>query len=96
MEETQCWKYGLGVAETGPYIWENLIMRRGVTLLASAAFLKLYMPPTWCQMSNSAGITDIQSQDMKLDSNKKTVLLGTNQSSTKLKFFSGMQEVSPL
>jgi len=36
-------------------------------------------------MSNSAGITDIPSQDMKLDNNKKTVLLGTNQSTTKLK-----------
>jgi len=36
-------------------------------------------------MSNSAGITDIPSQDMKLDHNKKTVLLGTNQSSTKRK-----------
>jgi len=36
-------------------------------------------------MSNRAGITDIPSQDMKLESNKKTVLLGTNQSLTKLK-----------
>ena len=27
MEEIQCWKYGLGVDETGPYIWEKLIMR---------------------------------------------------------------------
>ena len=36
-------------------------------------------------MSNSAGITSIPSQDMKLESNKKTVLLGTNQPSTKLK-----------
>ena len=36
-------------------------------------------------MSNSVGITDIPRQDMKLDSNKKTVLLGTNQPTTKLK-----------
>ena len=35
-------------------------------------------------MSNSTGITDIPSQDMKLESNKKTVLLGTNQSTAKL------------
>ena len=37
------------------------------TLLASAALLKLYVPPGWCQMSNRAGITDIPKQDMKLD-----------------------------
>jgi len=36
-------------------------------------------------MSNRADITDIPSQDMKLDNNMKTVLLGTNQSTTKLK-----------
>ena len=36
-------------------------------------------------MRNSAGITDIPSQDMKSDNNKKTVLLWTSQSSTKLK-----------
>jgi hypothetical protein len=36
-------------------------------------------------MSNSARITDIPSQDMKIDNNKKTVLLGTNQPTTKLK-----------
>jgi hypothetical protein len=36
-------------------------------------------------MSNSAGTTDIPSQDMELDNSKKTDLLGTNQSSTKLK-----------
>jgi len=29
------------------------------TLLASAALLKLYVPPGWCQMSNRAGIIDI-------------------------------------
>jgi hypothetical protein len=34
-------------------------------------------------MSNNAGITDIPSQDMKLN-NKKTVPLGTKQSMTKL------------
>ena len=36
-------------------------------------------------MRNSAGITDIPSQDMKSDNNKKTVLLWTSQSSTKLR-----------
>jgi hypothetical protein len=30
-----------------------------VTLLASTAFLKLYVPPGWCQMSNNMGNTDI-------------------------------------
>jgi exonuclease III len=35
-------------------------------------------------MSNSACITDISSQDLKLDNNKKTVHLGTKQSTTKL------------
>jgi hypothetical protein len=36
-------------------------------------------------MSNSAGKTDIPSQDMKVDSNKKTVPLGTNRSMPTLK-----------
>jgi hypothetical protein len=29
--------------------------------------MEVYMPPVWCWMSNNAGITDIPSQDMKLD-----------------------------
>ena len=38
-------------------------------------------------MSKSVGTTDIPRQDMKLDNNKKTVLLGTKQPTTKLKIF---------
>jgi hypothetical protein len=28
--------------------WENIVYKRGVTLLASTAHLKLYVPPGWC------------------------------------------------
>ena len=63
---------------------ENLIFWE-VTLLASTAFLKLYVPPGWCQMSNSTGKTDIPSQEMKVDSKQKTVPLGTNKFTTKLR-----------
>ena len=40
-----------------------------VTLLTSTAFLKLYVPPGWCYMSNSAGITDIPSHSVCIATN---------------------------